>query len=340
MPNYATDPHRVLWLSPGTVAVEPFEPREPGDGEVLVRSEVSLISPGTERAFLLSLDNAKGTFPSTGGYSLVGTVIAQGKGVTKPAVGARIVCASSHASHATVRAERCVEVPSELPSETAAFFNLMAIAMQGIRKARIEIGESVVVFGAGLIGQCAMQLARASGATPVVALDLDAGRREHAAHVSADIAMDPKADGFESSLLDRVRSSANPPNGAPQVVIEATGYPDAILGAMSVAGWMARVVLLGSTRGETERVNFYRDVHKKGLVLLGAHASSIPGSESHPGHWTWVANVQLILRLLAAGRLNVTDLITDRVAAENAPSVYAKIAAWQPSVLGAILNWA
>jgi 2-desacetyl-2-hydroxyethyl bacteriochlorophyllide A dehydrogenase len=339
MSSFAGHPHRVLWLAPRTVAVEPFELREPRHGEVLVEAELSLISPGTERAFLLSLDNAKSSYPTTGGYSLVGRVVAHGDGVTTPHIGTRVVCAASHASHTLVSANRCVEVPDGLSSEDAAFFNLFAIALQGVRKARVELGEATVVFGCGLIGQCAMQIARLSGSVPVVALDLDASRRRLAETVSADVALDPRAEGFADALRNVTAVADANANEAPQVVIEATGYPDAILSAMSIAGWMARVVLLGSSRGTTEEVNFYRDVHKKGLSLIGAHASTIPREESHAGHWTWRSNVVTVLRLLQQRRLTVQPLITHRLAAKDAALIYSQIADWQPSVLGAILNW-
>lgn len=339
MSSFDGNPHRVLWLAPRTVSVESFELREPRPGEVLVEAELSLISPGTERAFLLSLENAKSSYPATGGYSLVGRVAAHGEGVSTPPLGSRVVCPAPHASHALVAANRCVEVPEGLGSEEAAFFNLLAIALQGVRKARVELGEATVVFGCGLIGQCAMQIARLSGSTPVVGLDLNGWRREVAAHVSADTVLDPKTEAFPHALREVVAVAETNPHEAPQIVIEATGYPDAILSAMSVAGWMGRVVLLGSSRGTTEQVNFYRDVHKKGLTLIGAHASTIPREESSPGRWTWRSNVATVLRLLAQRRLNVAPLITHRVPAKDAAHIYGQIADWQPDVLGAVLYW-
>ena len=72
----------------------------------------------------------------------------------------------------------------------------------------------------------------------------------------------------------------------PAVVIVATGYPDAIVSAFALAKQGGRVVLLGSTRGETDHVNFYRDVHKKGLVIIGAHDSTRPSLDSAAGWWT------------------------------------------------------
>src|SRR5687768_13006561 len=109
---------RVCWPEPGRATLEPFTVREPGAGEILIESEVSLISPGTERAFLLSLPNAQGRFPQYPGYSLVGRVRACGEGVTSPGVGERVVCGGPHASFAVTRAERAWRAPDNLdPAE-------------------------------------------------------------------------------------------------------------------------------------------------------------------------------------------------------------------------------
>lgn len=327
---------RVVWTQPGVVQMETVRLREPGPGEVLVAAEVSLISPGTERAFLLNLENTAGAFPRTGGYSLIGHVAALGPGVSTVEVGQRVACPASHMSHAVVRAERCVPVPSELSSERASFFNLGAIALQGVRKAGVELGEAVVVFGAGLIGLLAMRLAQLSGGLPSLSLDPQPWRRQVAERFGADAALDPRSENLAEALAEALQGA---PAGAPHVVIEATGFPEVIQQAFEVAGWMARVVLLGSSRGVTSQVNFYRDVHKKGLTLLGAHASTIPARDTAPGRWPWRQNVETVLRLIAADRLPVEQLITHRLPAEEAPAIYGEIAQWKPEVLGAILEW-
>ncbi len=155
----------------------------------------------------------------------------------------------------------------------------------------------------------------------------------------ADAAFDPDSANFEDELAHAFASSHTNDHDAPQVVVEATGFPEAILTSFRIAGWMARVVLLGSTRGNASGVDFYRDVHKKGLTLLGAHIHTVPTSDSAARLWTWRANVRTVLRFIVAGRLNVQPLITHRVPAESAPSIYAEITQWNPSVLGALLLW-
>ena len=178
------------------------------------------------------------------------------------------------------------------------FFNLGAIALQGVRKARIELGEATLILGQGLIGLSAMQLSKLSGALPLIAADLTDSRLEISQSVGADYTFNPEDTDFSEQLSDTTKG-----NG-PAVVIEATGHPDAISTALNVAGRDARVVLLASTRGETPNVNFYRDVHKKGLILYGAHNSIRPRQESSPNFWTLEADSLLLLSLIAQKRFN------------------------------------
>jgi threonine dehydrogenase-like Zn-dependent dehydrogenase len=125
----------------------------------------------------------------------------------------------------------------------------------------------------------------------------------------------------------------------PAVVVEATGHPDAILTALTVARPFARVVLLGSTRGETGPVNFYRDVHKKGITLIGAHDSARPRHESTAGLWTQHDDRGVALQLLAHNRLQVAPLITDRYPWRETVRAYEALKSWDRTALGLVLDW-
>ena len=91
------------------------------------------------------------------GYSLSGTVIDVGSGVSEFTVGQRVACGgnlySLHAEYNWVPTHLCVAVPEEVPSEWAAFTTVGAIAMQGFRQAEAKLGEIAVVIGLGLVGQ-------------------------------------------------------------------------------------------------------------------------------------------------------------------------------------------
>ena len=325
---------RVIWPDRAMVDIEAFELPDIKDDEVLVASECTLISPGTERAFLLSLPNARGGYPSRPGYSNIGKIVAVGKNVSGYVVGDRVASTHGHTSHFVASPSRLLKVEaSDVPAEELVFFNLSAIALQGVRKARIELGESTIVIGQGLVGSLALQLAKLSGAVPVIAADLTDSRLELSKDIGADYTLNPEDNDFSERLADATMKKG------PTVVIEATGHPDAITTALNVAGWGARVVLLASTRGETPKVNFYRDVHKKGLILYGAHNSIRPRQESSPNFWTSDDDSRLMLSLIANGRFNVTPLISHRVPGHDAPKAYQLLMEWNPELLGVVLQW-
>jgi 2-desacetyl-2-hydroxyethyl bacteriochlorophyllide A dehydrogenase len=312
--------------------IEEVKTPEPKGDELLIRARASLISPGTERAFYLGLPNTSGQYPQYPGYSLVGEVAGMGEDVTGWAIGDRVGCAAAHASDVVAKASRCLPLPENLPDEQALFFNLSSIAMQGVRKTRVELGESVAVIGAGVIGLLAMKIASLSGALPVASVDLDDQRLDFARRLGADATLKPN-----DHLMDSLRSLVGGEGAS--VVIEATGNPDAVTLAFALARPFGRVVLLGSTRGETDHVNFYRDIHRKGITVLGAHANAVPSNESSPAFWTIYDEQKTALRLMAAGRLNVEPFITHRFSWREAPQAYEILGNWTKDSLGMVLNW-
>lgn len=316
----------VVWPAPGQVEIEEREVQEPGAGELLLEAERTLISPGTERAFLLNLPNTSGRYPQRPGYNFAGRIAALGPGVEGFSPGQRVVAAAPHAAHAMARADRVRPIPEGVETEAAVFFNMGTISLQGVRRARIELGEMVAVIGQGLVGLLAVQFARLQGGAPVIAVDPVEGRLAHSLHSGADIALSPRDPRF-AEFAEK-----------PQVVIEATGAPEPINAALQLSRPGGRVVLLASTRGETQ-VNFYRDVHRKGLAVLGAHNSARPARQSIPGVWTWEEDCGAVLELLRLGRLQVGQLVTHRVPAREAPRAYELLKQWDPGLLGVVLEW-
>ena len=325
---------RVVWPSRAKIDIETWMLPPLGDDEVRVATECTLISPGTERAFLLGLPNAQGRYPSRPGYSNIGTVVEVGKAVTDCKVGERVASTQGHTSHFIASPNRLLKVPSaDVPAEEAVFFSLGAIALQGVRKAKIELGEAALVLGQGLIGLLSIQLSKLSGAMPLIAADLTDSRLEISKSMGADCTLNPEDANFSEQLSDATKGDG------PAVVIEATGHPDAVSTALDAAGWGARVILLASTRGETPNVNFYRDVHKKGLIIYGAHNAIRPRQESSPNFWTLEDDSLLLLSLIAQRRFNVAPLISHRVLGEDAPKAYQLLMEWNPGLLGVILQW-
>lgn len=323
---------RVVFVDRGVAQLEVAPMPTPVAGQLLIRTRATLISPGTERAFFLGLPNTPQQYPHYPGYSNIGEVVALGEGVSDWTLGQRVANTAGHAAYVVAKATAGVPIPDGLADEEAAFFNLASIALQGVRKARVELGESVAVIGAGLIGLLALQLAKLNGGLPAIIVDTDDRRLDFAKQVQADATV--KVD---EQLIANVAQLCEADGAA--VVIEATGHPEAILTAFALAKPGGRVILLGSTRGETEQVNFYRDVHKKGLIVIGAHNNARPQHESHAGWWIAQDDQRVALRLLALGRLMVQPLITHRFGWQDAPQAYDRLKAWDVHTLGMVLGW-
>lgn len=324
---------RVL-LAPrrGEVEFQEVEVGPPGPGQIQVRMHASLVSPGTERAFITGMENTSGTYPWEPGYCAAGTVAAVGPDVTRFKPGDRVGCLMTHRSLGNLSQERTTLLPADVSFEQAAFLTIGLIAFQGVRKARIELGESALVFGLGIIGQFALQLTRLDGAFPAIGVDRVAKRMEVARQCGADLTLDTSQPNWMDSLKQATGGTG------PQVVIEATGSPTVINDALTAAGEFGRVVLLGSTRG-ISTVNFYQLVHVKGTVVIGAHTRTAPKQESRPGYWTWDDNARVLVRLMQSGRINTRALTTERVKAGEVLPLYRDMLAGKLDMIGTLIDW-
>jgi 2-desacetyl-2-hydroxyethyl bacteriochlorophyllide A dehydrogenase len=301
---------------------------QPGPGQLLVETETTAISAGTEVANYRGITvQRRGRTdwradPYRPGYSLAGTVRAVGPGVEGVAVGDRVCGHGPHASAALVDAARFVTVPSEVSADQAAMTTLCVIVMNAVRLARLQLGESVAVVGAGLIGQLAAQLARLAGARPVVSVDPIEPRRRLALDCGSDAALAP----------DDVHESF-------EVVFEATGSPAAFNPALKLVGRQGRVIALGSTRGLVESFDLYGDLHLKGVTLIGAHMSTTPQHETPYNPWTERRNRALALRLVRDEELRLDRLVSHRVPAAEGPAMYHRLATSREEFLGVLLRW-
>ena len=303
------------------VALPPLAP-----DEALIRTTRTLISPGTERALLLNLPGRDVMYPKAVGYSHVGQVVELGESVTNLRIGDRVASKSRHASYVIAKAADCHALDAALDDEAATFFQLLATALQGVRKTRLEIGEGAAIVGAGLVGNLALQVSRAAGAMPTVVVDRQAGRLKLARQLGADLALD--AD----EALDAIEG------GCP-VVVEATGNPAALELACKIAAFGGRVVLLGSARGKSEDFDFYQLVHRRGLRLIGAHINTGDRPGSAPGWWTLRDEQRTALELLRHGRVNVAPLITHRFGYGDIPAAYELLSRWDMDALGIVIDW-
>lgn len=341
----------LVFKSPGKAQVCEFEVPRPKAGEVLLENAYTVVSAGTERANLMNLPNTSPSsardfatvqaptpgekYPYFPGYSGIGKVVAVGEGVTGIPLGVRALSRfSGHRSHAIQPAEGLTLVTDErIDSLDASFTVIAAMGLQGVRKLRLEIGESAAVIGLGILGMFAVQAAVLSGATPVITTDFDPERRDLARQFGADEAFAPD----DPELPEKVRALTRG-RGADGVV-EVTGVATALRQALAIVAREGRVSLTGCTRVSDASIDFYQQVHMRGVSLIGAHTFVRPQRDSRPGYWTEADDYRTLLSLMAAKRLKVQPLISEVVAPGRAPEIYRRLAEDRHPPLGIVFDW-
>ncbi len=330
--------HQIVFTKPNAIEVLPLEKRDLGEDDILIRTEVTLISIGTELTVLsgdFPRDSSWGEYahyPFVAGYSNVGVVEFCGPKATvafKP--GDRVVSSGPHATYVIQPTYEVMKVPEGVKSEDATFWNLGRTVMNGVRLAEIALGEPVVVVGAGILGNLASQYARLNGARPVILTDVSQDRLDKV----------PVLQGIHKvlaspELLSTVEDLTHGRKAS--VVFEATGNPQALSRSLELACRRGRVIVLGSPRGPVS-VDFYDRVHLLGLHIIGAHVSTHPEVETPYNEWTRNRNGELFLNLLSSGELQLSSLVTHRFDWSDAVEVYGMLLNDRTKALGVVLNW-
>lgn len=313
---------------------------EVGAGQVRVTLVRSTISAGTERANVMGCNvvsiwdppDAPVVWPRQSGYSSSGVVDAVGEGVSSVAPGDRVAVSwSRHSKYVVVPEDQVCKLPEGVSFEEGALAHIATFSMAAIRKCGLELGESALVMGQGILGQLAVMLLKCAGAVPVIAADPIAAKREEALKIGADLALDPTAADFRERVLaacpleDSGIYTGEHASGV-KVAVEVTGVGAGLNSILDVMAPMGRVALLGCTRNSNFSIDYYHKVHGRGVALFGAHTWARPANDSSARLFTHRDDVQAFLKLLALGRLSITGYVKDIRSPIDCHTVYAELA--------------
>jgi predicted dehydrogenase/threonine dehydrogenase-like Zn-dependent dehydrogenase len=350
-------------------------------GGVLVRSDFSLISMGTEAMKIqeskLSLigkararpDQVKEVIETVTqlgpvatykkvmnrldsytplGYSLSGVVVAVGECCQEFRVGQRVACGGNkfalHAEYNWVPKNLCVAVPDNVAQLHAAFTTVGAIAMQGFRQSEARLGETACVIGLGLVGQILVQILRAAG-VQVVGIDVSKERcelAEKSGAVACGVPGDPSFDRTKAKL-QKLSGRA----GADHIFLTAGGNTNQpVEVAAELARDRARVVDIGKCKLDLPWTSYYEkelDVRFSRSYGPGRYDPNYEerGIDYPIGYvrWTERRNMECVLDLVAAGRLDF-DAITSAVFPfDEATAVYEKINRGELQGLGVVFSY-
>ena len=295
------------------------------DNSVIVKLEVSTVSAGTERANLVGDPNVspKGStvkFPRQTGYSSAGIICEIGKNVTSFQIGDRVSCSwSKHAQYCAMKETNVYKLDNSISFSEGAMLHICTFPLAAIRKCRLEVGESAIVMGLGVLGLAAVELLRASGAVPIIAVDPNPAKRELALSLGADFALDPFEEGFAERVKDITGDGA-------KVAIEVTGKGQGLDMVLDCMAKFGRVALLGCTRNSDFTIDYYKKVHWPGITLIGAHTMARPKFESFDGWWCESDDVQALIKMVVHKRIDLARLVEATYSPEEAPMVYTELA--------------
>ncbi len=318
----------ILFTAPYVAEMIDENIGEPKENEVQVKLMVSTISSGTERANLIGELNVNGAviydkpiFPRRPGYSSSGVVTKVGDNVTEYKVGDRVALSwSVHSQYCNMPVSNLRKILDDsIPFEEAALWHISTFPMAAIRKCALELGESALVMGIGVLGMIGIKQLKAAGASPIVAVDPNKDKRELALKIGADYAFDPFEENFAQKVKDVTYGGVN-------VCLEVTGVGGGLNGALDCMAPFGRVALLGCTRHSDFTVDYYHKVHAPGITLIGAHTCARPKYESSAKMWTEYDDVMAMQRLFVTGRTKIGDLVDETYSPNDYKKVYDRLA--------------
>lgn len=342
-------------------------------GSVLIQTNVSLISAGTERMLVgfgkasmiekarqqpdkvrdvltkMRTDGVASTLeavrsklgqPIPLGYCNVGTVVEVGTGVDSFKVGDRVVSNGAHADMVRIPKNLCAKIPDNVSDEAAAFTVIASIGLQGIRLAQPTLGETFVVTGVGLIGLLTVQLLRLHGCR-VLAIDFDDEKLALAQKFGAEICNPGHGADPIATALAFSRGQ-----GIDGVIIAAsTQSNEPVKQAAQMLRKRGRIILVGVAGLDIDRADFYeKEISFQVSCSYGPgryDPSYEEGGNDYPlgfVRWTEKRNFEAILDMMADGRLQTEALVTSRFDFNDAEAAYESLTR-DKTGLGLLLNY-
>lgn len=329
-------------------------------GGVIVRNDYSVVSAGTERATVgfarqsmigkararpdlvrqvlkrVRTDGLRSTYRSVMsrldldtplGYSTAGEVVEIGAGVDAVSPGDMVACAGSgYASHAEViyvPRNLVVKLPHGVSTRDGSFATIGAIAMQGVRRAELTPGETVVVIGLGLLGQITVQILRAYG-FPIMGVDIDAEKVEMAGSRGIEAAGVIGRDD-----LEQIAYRLAPEGIDAAIITAATKTSEPITLAGGLLRERGRVSVVGDVGLDVPRRIYYPKELDVRISRSYGPGRYDPSYEEHGidyplpyARWTEQRNMAEFLRLVGTGRVDIGALVTHTFTVDNATDAY------------------
>ena len=316
----------IVFPAPHKVEIQSFELPSLEPEEVLIETEYSGVSQGTE-IWAYEAKRPELRFPTVPGYQSIGKVLRVGDAVRNFVPGQRVMARSSRlpssfpetwmgAHSSQIVAKDVIPVPEDCDPVGAAISALAAVSLRGIRMIDVGIGNAVLVAGQGLIGQSSAQLAKLRGAI-VIASDVNNARLALSKKHSADLVVNPREQDLKAVV------SSLRPNGL-DAVIETTGRSDQFAPCVDLLRWEGHLLLQGWYPNPIT-FDFHATHAKKPRVAVTCGFD--------------FEDASICLELSRFGKLRLRELVSHLVPVSEAPDIYPRLAKADPEFLGVVFDW-
>jgi len=320
---------KVVFKSANTVALERYEPGVLDGNSIRIRHLYSQLSAGTE---LHMLTGAQGPVKDiVPGYSGVGEVIAGWEG-TPFKKGDILETGEKHKDTIDLSKDwaiqTCTPVKKEFAKQ-ATFLPLGKVALHGLHRVSFNLGDWVVVYGLGIVGNLSAQLASLNSAGRVLGIDPSIARRKAAEKVGIRT-IDPLAPNYMDTVKEITGDGAD-------IIIETSGNGKALVDSFKIAAYGGQISVVGGHFGLRE-LDMRTDFQSKELSIVGARRCDGAVSDVYD-KWTVMKCMQEFYKLIEDRKVNIDTLISHCIKPEKATEIYTRLLNKDESVMGVVFDW-
>ncbi|MEM7029462.1 MAG: zinc-binding alcohol dehydrogenase [Chloroflexota bacterium] len=329
----------LYFTGPGQVAVktEPIQP--PSTGQLLIRTHLSAISPGTERLILrgqvasdLALDESiaglDGSFkyPFKYGYAAIGQVIKVGANVSTDWQDRWVFAFHPHESHFLTTPDHVIPLPEGVTVADAVFLPNVETAVNLILDGSPLLGENIIVFGQGIVGLLTTTLLAQFPLNSLTTVDTQPSRQQQSRDAGADQSFTPSqvTDWVSEQTFDKA-----------DLIYELSGNPAALDQAVALTGFGGRIVV-GSWYGtKPATLDLGSHFHRGRQRIISSQVSTI--APELLGRWQKKRRIDLAWRKLQ--QIKPSRFISHRFPIDQAAQAYKLLDQEAADVMQIVLTY-
>jgi 2-desacetyl-2-hydroxyethyl bacteriochlorophyllide A dehydrogenase len=319
----------VIFKNPHEIELLQDALPSPRRGEVLIKTHLSAISPGTEMLVYrgqfppkLPVDKNITTlahefrYPLKYGYTTIGRVVETGPTVSNGWLDRMVFCFHPHESHFVAQQDQLIPVPVDIDPADALFLPNMESGVNFLMDGRPIIGEAVVVYGQGVVGLLTTAQLATLPVSCLVTLDKWPLRRKKSLAVGAHFTWDPAAPDLQDELAAVCQSRSGNQNA--DLIYELSGNPAALNQAVGIAGFGTRIVI-GSWYGTRKAtLDLGAGFHRNRIRIISSQVSTLAPEFS--GRWSKDRRLSVAWEMIR--RIEPADFITHRFDIHRAKEAY------------------